>query len=406
MAGSRVPALGAASPGIVVTALGLAQLLGWGSSYYLLAVLAPFIHRDTGWPPAWVAAGLSLGLAAAALVSPAVGRAIQAHRGRLVLALASVLFAAGLAGLALAPNLAVYLVAWAVMGLGMGAGLYDAAFATLGRLYGQAARRPITSLTLIAGFSSTLCWPLSASLVEALGWRGTCLAYAGLHFGAALPVLLAVIPRPPTRPDPVPSLEHPTAPARRTDRAVLLLVGTSFTVTAAVAALLSVQLLILLQALGLSLASAVALGALIGPAQVGARALELLAGRFLHPIWTLVAATVLLVAGTGLLAWGALPAAIAILLYGAGAGLESIARGTLPLSLFGADRYAALMGRLALPRLLAQAAAPPIGAVLLDRLGPTGTLVTVVCLCAAAVVTAVAVLWLIRSRTHSTHEAR
>ena len=81
----------------------------------------------------------------------------------------------------------------------MGAGLYDAAFATLGRLYGREARGAITNLTLFGGFASTVCWPLSAFLVGALGWRGTCLAYAGLQLAVALPAHLALLPRePPT----------------------------------------------------------------------------------------------------------------------------------------------------------------------------------------------------------------
>ena len=165
----------------MVAALGIVQILAWGSSYYLLAVLAGPIARDTGWPYAWVIGGVSLGLLVAGLASVRVGRAIEEYGGRRVLAAGAVLLAAGLALMAAAPSVPVYLAAWLVLGLGMGAGLYDAAFSTLGRLYGAGARGAITALTLWGGFASTVCWPLSAWLVEGVGWRGACLAYAGLH---------------------------------------------------------------------------------------------------------------------------------------------------------------------------------------------------------------------------------
>jgi MFS family permease len=160
---------------IVITALGLTQILAWGSSYYLPAVLAEPIARDTGWPLSWVVGGLSLGLLMAAIVSPRVGTAIERHGGRPVLALSAIAIGTGQLGLALAPNLAAYIAAWLVIGVGMGAGLYDAAFATLGRLYGHDARAAITTLTLFGGFASTVCWPLSAFMLSTIGWRGACL---------------------------------------------------------------------------------------------------------------------------------------------------------------------------------------------------------------------------------------
>jgi MFS family permease len=121
-----------------------------------------------------VVGGLSVGLLAAGVVAPRVGRAICAKGGRPVLVARSVLLAAGLAILALAHSLPVYMIGWLVMGVGMGSSLYDAGFATLGRLYGKDARRAITTLTLWGGFASTVCWPLSAWLVEHFGCRDPC----------------------------------------------------------------------------------------------------------------------------------------------------------------------------------------------------------------------------------------
>jgi MFS family permease len=373
--------------GIVVTALGVTQILAWGSSYYLPAVLAQPIAADTGWPLPWVVGGLSLGLLAAGLISPRVGRAIERSGGRPVLASSSVLLAAGLAGMALAHGLPAYLAAWMVIGLGMGTGLYDAAFATLGRLYGQGARGAITNLTLFGGFASTVCWPLSAFLVETAGWRGACLTYAGLQLAMALPIHLALLPKRPPAPVHLAAqsatrlaapLPRPPASMVPDRPATLLLLAAALTLGSVIQGVVSVHLLTVLQAQGAELAAAVALGALVGPSQVGARVVEKLLGGRYHPIWTMTASTVLVAAGLGLL-WAGFPVMAACLVpYGAGVGINSIAGGTLPLALFGAEGYAALMGRLAAPMLIASALAPSACAFLLERVGASGTLAVLV----------------------------
>ena len=179
----------------IISALGVVQIFAWGSSYYLLAVLAAPIAADTGWPLSWIVGALSLGLLAAGIVSPRVGDAIGQHGGRPVLAAACLLLASGLVILAAAPSLWVFVAGWVVLGLGMGAGLYDAAFATLGGYYGHSARSAITTLTLWGGFASTVCWPLSALFLEHWGWRGTCAAYAAIHLAICLPLVVLVLPR-------------------------------------------------------------------------------------------------------------------------------------------------------------------------------------------------------------------
>src|SRR5829696_2321130 len=193
---ARPSARAGAQPGrmVVISTLGLGQILAWGSSYYLLAVLAPPIAADTGWPLPWIVTGLSIGSLTAGVIAPRVGHAIQTHGGRLVMATGTVLLALGLPGLSLAPSLPLHLLAWVVIGGGMGCCLYDAAFSTLGRLYGQNARQAIATLTLFGGFASTICWPLSAFLLDRLGWRGTCLAYAALQVGFVLPLYWQVLP--------------------------------------------------------------------------------------------------------------------------------------------------------------------------------------------------------------------
>ena len=388
-----------AIPWRFVSAIGIGQILAWGSSYYLLAVLAPVIAGDTGWSLAWVVSGLAVGLLVAGAVSPRVGRIIEHRGGRPVLAGSAILLAVGLMALALAAGPYSYLAAWAVLGLAMGAGLYDAAFATLGRALGQRARQAIGLVTLFGGFASTVSWPLSAYLVSHLGWRGTCLVYAGCQVAIVLPLYLAAVPPlvpDPPRGDPVREQDRPVghAPAL----AGLLLLGATITLGSAISATLSVHLLTLLQGSGASLAMAVSLGAIVGPAQVGARMVELAVARYHHPAWTMLASTALVVAGVGLL-WSGLPVmAVALAGYGAGIGIASIARGTVPLAMFGADGYATVMGRLALPSLVAQAGAPMLGALAVAHLGPRATFAGLFAMALANLALAVALLTWIRRR--------
>ncbi len=374
---------------LVVSAIGLAQILAWGGSYYLIAVLARPIVADTGWPFGWVVSGLSLGFLATGLASPRVGRLIERHGGRPVLATSALLLAAGQVVMAAAPSLPVYFAAWVIIGAGMAAGLYDPAFATVGRLYGNEARRAITLITLFGGFASTVCWPLSAFLVTHAGWRGTCLAYAAINVAIVLPLYWFGVPREEVVASVAsarPSGAEKAAPRLRLG---FWLVAGNLTLASIVMTVVSVHMLTLLQARGLAMATAVGLGALLGPSQVGARVVEMaLARRRHHPVWTLIVSTVLTALGLGLMFGGSDLIAGGLVMYGAGAGIRSIARGTVPLALFGRDGYATLMGRLARPLMLAQAASPTLGAVLMSATGPGGTLYVLTAVAAVNVLTA------------------
>jgi MFS family permease len=366
-------------PGVIMGTLGVTQILAWGSTYYLPAVLAKPIAADMGWPLTWVIAGLSIGLLVAGLVSPRVGHLIQSRGGRRVLAFSSTGFGLGLIGIAIASSITGYLVAWAVLGLAMASGLYDAAFATLGRLYGVRARAAITTLTLFGGFASTVCWPLSALLLETVGWRHACLVYAGLHLAIALPAHLVVLPGAAARDAAASGPAAPKAgddaetdppgeqPLTQGQRALFVMIATSITLGGIITSVMSVHLLSILQARGVTLAAAVSLGALVGPSQVGARVYELSIGRRFHPTWTFIVSACLIAGGLALLLLAFPLVAIGLMLYGGGVGVMTIARVTLPLVIFGASSYAVLMGRLALPSLLAQAIAPSAAALLLEH---------------------------------------
>jgi MFS family permease len=361
---------------VVISALGVAQILAWGTSFYFPAVFATAIVADTGWSLSWVVSGTSLGLLVAGLISPQVGRIIGKRGGRPVLLASSVFYAVGLAGAGLAPNLPLYLVAWALIGIGMGTGLYDAVFAALGKLYGSSARGPITNLTLFGGFASTVCWPLSAFMIDHAGWRVACLIYAGLHLVIALPLQMAVVRRSPrVAPAPAQDTQQPIAPSRiDNETTIFALLAVMLSISAGIGSIVIVNFMIFLQARGVDYAVAVSLGTLFGPAQVGARVIERLFGNRYHPIWTMIASCGLMAVGLMMLLGNFPLLLLIILIYGAGYGISWIGRGTLPLALFGPERFPRLMGKLAFPSLIVQAAAPSAGAWLIEASGPNVTI--------------------------------
>jgi predicted MFS family arabinose efflux permease len=380
----------------VITALGFAQILAWGTSFYFPAVFATAIVADTGWSLGWVVSGTSIGLLVAGLISPQVGRIIDRRGGRPVLLASSLFYAAGLAGAGLAPNLPLYLFSWMLIGIGMGTGLYDAVFAALGRLYGSDARGPITNLTLFGGFASTVCWPLSAFMIDHVGWRIACLIYAGLHLAIALPLQMLVIRQAPPRVAPdsgEPNSERPAEPSRIENETVIFaLLAVVLSISAGIGSIVIVNFMIFLQARGVDYAVAVTLGTLFGPAQVGARVVERLFGNRYHPIWTMIASCSLMAIGLIMLL-GYFPILLLIiLLYGAGYGISWIGRGTLPLALFGPLRFPRLMGKLAFPSLIVQAAAPSAGAWLIEASGANVT-IGVLTLLALVNVVLIGVLW-------------
>ena len=361
----------------VILILGSTQTLAWGSSYYLPAILADPISRDLGISSIWFFAAFSASLLISALIGPRVGRTIDAYGGREVLALSNVVIAAGLVTLALAHMPAVLWLAWLLLGIGMGLGLYDAAFAMLGRIYGMEARSAITGISLLAGFASTIGWPLTALGVAEFGWRWTCIAWAAAHVLIALPLNLFLLPKP------LDTVATRTETAQVThipfDRNMVLL-AFAFAVGWMVVAAMAAHLPRLLEAAGATTVQAVAAGALIGPAQVAARIAEASILRNQHPI---VSARLSMIAhpiGVALLAlFGAGGAAgVFAAFHGAGSGIMTIARGTVPLAIFGPDNYGYRLGLLGAPARMAQAIAPLLFGVLIDRYGAGVLTVSVV----------------------------
>lgn len=358
--------------GVVVSALGIAQTLAWGSTYYLPAVFADPVSDSLHLPRTWYFGIFSAALLLSGLLGPLAGRMIDRHGGRDVLAATSLVFAAGLVLLSLATGPASLAAAWLVIGIGMGFGLYEAAFATVAGLYGRDARNAITGITLFAGFASTVGWPASAYLIDALGWRGACVAWAGLHLLLGLPLNRFLVPRAPPRAPTAAGVEQPVPAGVPWTMVILACVfGATWFVSTALAA----HLPRLLEALGATPAEAVAAGALVGPAQVAARIAEFSLLRRASPMLSARLATGLHPLGAVLLAMVGAPAAIPfVLLHGGGNGMLTIARGTLPLALFGPSGYGLRTGILAAPARILQGGAPLLFGLVLDRHGPLAAL--------------------------------
>ena len=385
-----------------VARLGTAQTLAWASSYYLPAMLAAPMAHDLGVATSTVFAAFSVALIVSALLGPCAGRAIDRHGGRPVLVGTNLLFAAALTGMALAQGPVGLFAAWVLMGVAMGSGLYEAAFATLVRLYGQSARGAITGITLIAGFASTVGWPLSAWMETQWGWRGACAGWAALHLLVGVPLNgwlpradTAKKPPPPSAEGPAAAASEPAAPATSAAAHPLrttVLLSFVFAVTWFTSTAMAAHLPRLLQASGTSLQAAVAMAALVGPAQVAARLLEFGLLRRLHPLLSAQLAAAAHPVGAGLLmVLGGPAAAVFTLLHGAGNGILTIAKGTLPLVLFGPAGYGARQGLMMVPARVAQAFAPVLFGMALDRVGAVALWLTTLLGLAA-----LGALWLLR----------
>lgn len=356
----------------LVLRLGTAQTLGWGSTYYLPAMLARPMADGLALPISQIWIAFTVALLASAALGPFAGRAIDRWGGRPVLMGTSVLFALGLAALSQVRGTTSLMLAWLLIGMAMGSGLYEAAFAALVRLQGTSARASITGITLLAGFASTVGWPLTGLLEAEFGWRGACLAWASLHLLVGLP-LNASIPRatalhaPPQALDAdTPTAVPHTPPPRHTAWVLSYVFAATWFISTAMAAHLP-QLLV---ASGATLAASVAIGALVGPAQVAGRMLEFGFLRRLHPL--LSARCAALAHPVGVACWmvfGPVAGPAFALLHGAGNGILTIAKGTLPLVYFGPLGYGQRQGIMMAPSRVAQAFAPLLFGLCIERWG-------------------------------------
>ena len=357
-------------PRSTVVCLAVSQLISWGVSFYLIGVFGDRIGAEMGWSPTVVHSGLSVALVVMGLVSFPIGWLIDRFGGGPVMAAGSLLCGAGCLGLATVGSLAGYYAAWICLGLAMRATLYEAAFATLARIGGVLARRPIAQVTLLGGLASSCFWPIGHVLAETLGWRGALVCYAALAL-VTLPLHLSlsrVRHGEPKRQDAC----HPGPAIAVGQRHLALLYGLVVTLAAFLSAAMTAHMIGLLMDFGLAAGLAVAVSSLRGIGQSLGRLAEVLFGRRIDTVdLNLIAALVLpLCFAVGLASGVSLAAAAAFaLFYGAANGIITITGGTMPLRLFDVQVYGTSVGILRTPGFLAASIAPAACAVVLERSG-------------------------------------
>ncbi|WP_342361469.1 MFS transporter [Terrarubrum flagellatum] len=383
-----------------VVVLSITLVIAWGSVYYAFGLTAPLIAAELGQSRPFTYAGFSLTLVVAGLASPFIGRAVDRSGGRAIMAAGSLVAALGLTLLGAAKGEAAFFLACAVCGVGMAMTFYDAAFASLNWLTKGHARQPITLVTLAGGFASTVFWPITQALLQHVGWREVYFIYAALQALLCAPLLFVGLAAKPAAvadaPQGVCAAEPPalTGSARWQAFALLAL---AVVMQGFVNSGMGIHLLPALASLGAEPSLALFVGSLLGPAQVTGRLLDLAFGRrLLQPL------------ALGVVALGAMPLAFLMLLglpvstaslsayavlYGLGNGLMTIARGLIPAALFGRDSYGAMLGLLAAPGLMIQAAAPTALALIVDSWGVVAMLKLCVALAALAFLFMATLAW-------------
>src|ERR1044072_4681472 len=377
-------------PWRAVPVLGVTQILAWGTIFYTPVLMLPLIAAERGFSLTFAMGGFSVGLLAAGLVSPYVGRLIDRYGGHRVMPFGSLGGALGLAALVYASHPAAYLAVWILLGAALAASLYDPGFATLGRIFGAKARSPITALTLMGGFASTASWPATFVLLQSVGWKTTYLIYAAALALVAAPLHAFALPRmrAETHIKPVDGAPAPP-PTRPAAGAAFLLVIAAFASYAFVPSGLSAHLLAIFQRAGIEPGTVVLIGALFGPAQVAARLCEFIFPRNVHPLLMARFAVGLLVASFVLLGLSGFSTPVAVvfaIMFGVANGLITIARGAVPLALFGAAGYGGIVGRIAGPSLIVTAVAPVVIAFVAERASDPGALAVATAFAALAFV--------------------
>jgi len=344
-----------------VCALGVAQIVSWGTLFYAIGVLGAPMRADLGVGDIALFGSFTAGLFVSGLAAPAVGRRIDARGGRGVLAFGSITASVACAVLAGATHAWHMTIGWLLAGVAMAACLYDPAFATLHGSAGPSYRRAVTVLTLFGGFASTVFWPLSQYLLDTVGWRAAFGCYAALHLGLCLPLHVFFTPMPASRGAGDAGNSPAGAAITPPRRGTFAWLATAFSLAAFLATALAAHLIGLLTAGGLAARDAVLVGSLIGPMQVAGRLMEMAVGGRMHArgvgflAFGLMALALLLLPLIGA-AW--ILALLFALIYGWSNGVMTIVRGTVPAELFGHRGYGELLGRLARPAFIAKAVAP------------------------------------------------
>jgi len=385
----------------IIWGLGLTQIIGYGTLYYSFSILAPDMARDFDWSQEWVFGVFSASLLVGGLVSPSVGRWMDRYGAGHMMSLGSVIAALALLLCAFAPERVAFIAGMVAIEMASTFVLYNAAFALLVQITPQTAQRSITHLTLIAGFASTLFWPITSQLHEHLTWREVYLVFAGINLFVCLPIhwwLAATMKAVKAREASIPTSSVAaiigSISTENRSRAFLLM-AIGFALEGFVLSALLIHMVPLLTAVGMG-ASAILVGTVFGPSQVFSRFINMLFGKGLSPLVLAVISAAFLVMGLSVLMttapWISGGIAFAIL-FGLGSGLMSIVQGSLPLHLFGSDGYGAMLGRISAVRLIASALAPFLFSFLMAHIGTWSALSVAIVLGIAAAIAFASIGW-------------
>ncbi len=365
-------------PWSVVWVLSVTQIVSWGSLFYAISVLTGPIEKELGWSRDTIVGAFSLSMICSGLAAYPVGELIDRYGGRFVMGGGSLLAAVMLALLSQTTSLAAFYAIWVGLGFAMGAVLYDPAFTVITASFGAYARKGITVLTLVAGFASTVFWPLTHMLITLFGWRHALLVLALLNLVICLPLHLWFLPKGAVhtaraRREPGAEADHETPALRQIVMSrIFMLLAIAFSANMLAFSALSIHLIPLLNERGFSLTDAVWLAAIVGPMQVAGRIGEYTIGARFRATQVAMAAFVLLPVALIVLSFAGLhwlPVLVFVTLYGASNGVMTIARGIIPAEIFGRARYGAVNGALAAPVLASRSIGPLIAAVIWSAAG-------------------------------------
>ncbi len=346
--------------------LGIAQIFLWGGSYFLLPILSASIIAEFNWPDKFLSGCLSMSLLISGLIAPRVGKLIGQYDKNYILLLSGMVMALGLMLLYITSGPAGFILAWIVLGVAMGMGLYDALFASIGKKYGRVSGKLIVQITLVSGFTTTLIWPLLTFLLHHYGWRLSCMVYAGLLLLITLPVHYFTLFN---SSDQVLQQEKGKQPVKTASKVVRInkdsvyyLLVCNFSLGSVVMTSVYLYLIAFFVTHKISMEQAVFMAAFLGPGQVSVRLLDTVI-RQKPPVIKAIFSAFLILAGLVLLRILPDYGYIGVFLFGFGNGLRSILRGALPLKYYRKEAYPVAIGSLARLPLVAQALTPLLAGI-------------------------------------------
>lgn len=341
--------------------LGVPQIIGWGSGFYLPAILAVPISKSIGINTDTFFWAFTFSLMVSGLLGPRVGRTIDRIGGRRVMPLGNLVFALGLLVMSFSTQAWMLFLAWGITGLGAAVGNYDAAFATAVRFLGPKANPVIAGITLFSGFASSVSWPITSFLESTFDWRAAIWFWAAMHIFVAMPIHLS-IPKVEVK-----EVEPVTGPIRKIVKnrfrldALIVVFAAIFAFEGFIVTGINTTLPLLASELGADSQNLMLASVILGPAQVLSRVLLMALGDRISPLQIATISVIAHPIGVLLLLLFGHQAILGfVILQGVGVGLNPYVRGSLPLLFFGADRYGQRQGYVMMPSKFISALSPTI----------------------------------------------